>query len=72
MGSLCLMMTKVVIGSIKIQNQKLKTLSTLADKTNMIELKKISKKRKEYIITYKIDKLEKAKHGKEIAVQNTA
>ena len=45
----------MVIGD-KIQNRKLKTLSTLADKTNMIELKKIYKKRKEYILTYKIGK----------------
>lgn len=67
------MMTNVVIGSIKIQNQKLKKpCQHLADKTNMIELKKIHKKRQEYILTYKIDKLEKAKHGKDIAVENKA
>ena len=45
MGSLCLMIIKVVIGTIKIQNLKLKTLLKLADTTSMIEFENIRKEK---------------------------
>ena len=62
-GALCLMITKVVIGWIKNQNPKLKTLLKLPDITSTIGLKNIRKEKKTFwhtkLISWKITKLEK-------------
>ena len=65
--SLCLTIRKVVIGWIRNQNQKLKNLLKLPDRTSMVGLKN---KGIEDILPYEIDNVGKAKLEKEMKLQN--